>query len=292
MVCHFTRVKRRSKRARAGPGHVQRREGNLRALAADRRRTKSVYPARPPASAKVDGVDYFYFAAALPDIRVKADLASVQDLSKYEAFTCLKPGAKFDKSKPQLDRDAQREARSRLEARHRPGQPRRAGSSSKSRRTEAGRRLVAAAATSRPASRVAHPRRLGLLERLPQEVGHDLRRRWMGTSLLGEVWYAEADNAEGPVASRAEDRHARQLLVLQPQAPPLLRPGRRAGDLLRGDVHGAASPTTRTRRRATTTTRSCTGWTWRTRGWTWRIISGTSARNIRMPTSSAASVKS
>jgi hypothetical protein len=37
-------------------------------------------------------------------IRVKADWQSLLDLSQYESFTCLKPGARYDKSDPPLDR--------------------------------------------------------------------------------------------------------------------------------------------------------------------------------------------
>ncbi len=64
-------------------------------------------PQGQPFYVKVDGVDHVYFAFPYPLLRVKADFKSVQDLTQYEAFTCLVPGAKYDKYNPQLDRDDQ-----------------------------------------------------------------------------------------------------------------------------------------------------------------------------------------
>ncbi len=54
----------------------------------------------------VDGVDYVYFASPYPTLRVRADWASIQDARKYEAFTPLVKGARFEKAKPQFDRDS------------------------------------------------------------------------------------------------------------------------------------------------------------------------------------------
>ena len=50
--------------------------------------------------------DYVYCGECFPEIRVKADWKSVQDLSSYEGFTCLKPGGRYDREHPPLDRDA------------------------------------------------------------------------------------------------------------------------------------------------------------------------------------------
>ncbi len=44
----------------------------------------------------IDGVEYFYFPEPYPNMRVKADWASIQDLSAYEGFTCLKAGSNYD----------------------------------------------------------------------------------------------------------------------------------------------------------------------------------------------------
>ena len=50
----------------------------------------------------VNGQRYFYFPRPYPCVRVKADWKNVTDLATYEAYTCLKPGAKFDDAKTEL----------------------------------------------------------------------------------------------------------------------------------------------------------------------------------------------
>jgi hypothetical protein len=53
----------------------------------------------------IDGVEYLYFASPYPMLRVRADWASIRDAMKYEAFTCLEKGARYDKANPLLERD-------------------------------------------------------------------------------------------------------------------------------------------------------------------------------------------
>ena len=53
-----------------------------------------------------DGVEYYYFPAPYPHVRCQADYHNLLDVTQYEAFTCLKPGARYDKTNPALDRDA------------------------------------------------------------------------------------------------------------------------------------------------------------------------------------------
>ena len=40
-----------------------------------------------------DGVEYVYFGHPYPRVRVRATAEDLRDLSKYEAFTCLKQGS-------------------------------------------------------------------------------------------------------------------------------------------------------------------------------------------------------
>lgn len=63
-------------------------------------------PQGQPFLAEVDGVPHFHFTMPYPHLRVKADFKSVQDLSQYEVFTCLKANSKYDATNPPLDRDA------------------------------------------------------------------------------------------------------------------------------------------------------------------------------------------
>jgi hypothetical protein len=63
-------------------------------------------PGGHPLKVAVEGEDYFYFACSpYPLVRVKAKWGHVTDLSKYEAFTCLKAGSGYDRQAPALDRD-------------------------------------------------------------------------------------------------------------------------------------------------------------------------------------------
>jgi hypothetical protein len=60
-----------------------------------------------PFRAKEGNVEFLYFTAPYPALRVKADLKSYLDLASYESYTCLKPGSRFkSKDDVQLDRDA------------------------------------------------------------------------------------------------------------------------------------------------------------------------------------------
>ena len=64
-----------------------------------------LYPRGHPFRVDVGGKSYIYCGDTLPDIRMKANLESVKDLSSYEAFTCLAPGARFNLNDLQIDRD-------------------------------------------------------------------------------------------------------------------------------------------------------------------------------------------
>src|SRR5437868_10876615 len=68
-----------------------------------------MYPIGYPFRLKsADGVEYVYFTAPYPALRVRADEKSYLDLSAYEGYTPLKPGTRYGKSETaQLDRDAE-----------------------------------------------------------------------------------------------------------------------------------------------------------------------------------------
>ena len=50
------------------------------------------------------GMEYFYFPAPYPMLRVKADWESIKTPAAYEGFTCLAPGARYTKNQTRLDR--------------------------------------------------------------------------------------------------------------------------------------------------------------------------------------------
>ena len=68
--------------------------------------TTRLSPGGHPVRINDKGKDYYYFPRPFPTRRVLADYEHVTDLSAYEGFTCLMPGASFQKEHPQLNRDA------------------------------------------------------------------------------------------------------------------------------------------------------------------------------------------
>ncbi len=154
----------------------------------------AVYPSGHPFLFQDEGIEYVYFAKPFPLTRVPATIEAIQDLDQYESFTCLKEGSSADL--PQLDR--------RADGALRYGWKRRTPPLS--------------------AKLQAEFKKGGLLQDdeiqprlIDVETGdliaihggsvyfNEYRNRWLliglqsfGTSLLGEIWYAEADSPLGP----------------------------------------------------------------------------------------------
>lgn len=157
-------------------------------------------PVRPDAHTfrhTIDGAEYVYFSHPLPLTRVPANPDAYLDLARYETFTCLLPGSRLDD--PKLDRDAS----GRLHYAWRHDAPA-VGPAEQRKLIEAG---------------VLKPDE-GLIQLRDAETGkvvtahsgsvewNPYRQRWVliaveiggDTSMLGEVWYAEADTPVGPWA--------------------------------------------------------------------------------------------
>lgn len=64
------------------------------------------FPDGHPLKVSEGGVDHLLFPRPFPTVRVKAAWEAIQDPAAYEAFTCLKPGTKYEKGKSQVERDA------------------------------------------------------------------------------------------------------------------------------------------------------------------------------------------
>lgn len=148
-----------------------------------------------------DGTQYVYFADPFPLLRAPAQSEALRDLSRYEAYTCLKEGSRLDAKaldKAQLDRTADGRLRWGWKRNTPPVAP----------QTEA--KLIESGQI-RPEEAFC---RLQDVETGKAIVAHrgsvswnDYRRRWIliaveigGASMLGEVWFAEADSLVGPWA--------------------------------------------------------------------------------------------
>ena len=159
------------------------------------------------------GTDYLYFTAPYPALRVKADAKSYLDLAAYEGYTCLKPGTRYgSKDRAPLDRDAQGKlvwAWKRDTPPLSPQELQELFAASKLKRTESPFRLQDAE-TGKP-----------ILLHNGSCFWNAYRKRYIlissevfGATMLGEIWYSEADRPEGPwVHARKIITHANKQIV-------------------------------------------------------------------------------
>ncbi|HJZ93525.1 MAG TPA: hypothetical protein VKE40_21795 [Gemmataceae bacterium] len=139
--------------------------------------------------------EYVYFATPYPLIRVPATAEAFGDPDRYEAFTCLKQGTRLDK--PDLDRDAEGRLRFAWRGDTPPVGP-------------AEQAKLAAAGKMKAQESPFHLRDRDTGKPVLAHAGsvswNEYRKRWTmiaveqfgKPSLLGEVWYAEADDPTGP----------------------------------------------------------------------------------------------
>jgi len=155
-----------------------------------------------------DGTEYIYFTAPYPALRVKADWKSYLDLASYEGYTCLKPGTRSGgKDGVQLDRDASGQLVWAWKKDTPPLSP------------KVQQELITAGKMQREES----PFRLQDAQSGKPIVlnncscfWNDYRKRYLmiasesgGATMLGEVWYSEASQPEGPwVQARKIITHA------------------------------------------------------------------------------------
>ncbi len=163
------------------------------------------YPFRPIAG---PAKNFIYFTAPYPALRVRADWNSYLDLSAYEGFTCLSPGTRFHGAQgTKLERDSEGALVWAWKTNTPPIDPREQDE------------LIAAGKMKREES----PFRLQDADKgTPVRLSNcscfwnEYRRRYImvaseveGATVLGEVWYSEAESPEGPwVAARKIITHA------------------------------------------------------------------------------------
>ncbi len=148
-----------------------------------------------PVRAKDADGDYWYFPSPFPLVRCRADYEFLLDPSEYEAYSCLKPGASYDAASPALER---REGRLHY------AWKRDTGLVLQKEQNE----LIAKGLIKQDEALI----QLCDAESGKQVLGHAgtvswnaFRGRWIlivqevwGTSMCGEVWFAEAQSLVGP----------------------------------------------------------------------------------------------
>lgn len=152
------------------------------------------YPGGHPFLHTVDGVEYVYFATPVPLLRVRADVESLKDLSRYEAFSCLEPGSRLDS--PKFDRDDQGKLRYGWKRNTPVVGPVKQAEFVKEGHLSADEVWVPLQDATTGDRVIAHAGSV---------YWNAFRNRWVmitaqifGTSLVGETWYAEADSPLGP----------------------------------------------------------------------------------------------
>lgn len=171
-----------------------------------------------------NGTEWAYFCEPYPLTRVRADADDLKHPERYQAFTCLREGS--TESNPQLDRDAA----GRIRYAWRPNTP-----------------VVGSALQGELVKKGLLKPEEALLQLRDVETGKTVyahggsvswnafRRRWVmitveswGTSMLGEVWYAEADSPVGPwVYARKVVTHDRYTFYNPKQHPYFEKEGGR-----------------------------------------------------------------
>ena len=162
-----------------------------------------VVPGGHPFRHTVDGVEYYYHPRAFPVVRVPAERAALTNIERYEAYTCLKLGSRA--AQPVLDRDGRgvlRYAWKRNTAPMDPQEQEKLLKAGQLKPDEAVFRLYDVT-TGKPI--VVHGMSV---------AWNEYRKRWvaivleiLGTSMLGELWVAEADTPLGPW------RYARKIVT-------------------------------------------------------------------------------
>lgn len=153
-------------------------------------------PAGQPLRVTVAGESYYYFAEPYPFIRVKANWEDLMEPALYESWTCLAPGAGYEKDSPALERGAD------------------------GRLIWGWKRDTAVVDVDRQRELIAGGKmeaKEAWIDLRDVESGESVngkrgsvrwngfRKRYVmivqqieGTSYLGEIWYSEADAPEGP----------------------------------------------------------------------------------------------
>jgi hypothetical protein len=138
--------------------------------------------------------EYVYFSRPYPLVRVRATAESLANLAEYEAYTCLAPGSRLDKL--QVDRAPDGKIRYGWK-RNTP-----AVGPAEQAKLISGKHLKAAEALLQLCDRDTGK---AVSAHAGSVYWNEFRRRWamitvehFGTSLLGEIWYAEADSPMGP----------------------------------------------------------------------------------------------
>ncbi|QDT97789.1 hypothetical protein [Gimesia aquarii] len=153
-----------------------------------------LYPIGHPVLHRMEGVDYVLFGLAFPLIRVRATPEALEDLSVYETYTYLKPGKK--KEEWAVDRDKQ----GQLQYMWRKKMP---PLSNELEQKLVKQNKISASEGFCNLFDIETKQKIEILN--SSVAWNAYRNKWTmialqknGTSMLGEIWYSEAESPLGP----------------------------------------------------------------------------------------------
>jgi hypothetical protein len=157
-----------------------------------------LYPDGHPLIVRENGEDYVYFAAPYPLVRTRATAKSYKDLATYEAYTCLAPGSTL--AEPTIDRDESGRVRYGWKRGTPPVDAQQQAKLVKRGLMTAEEGLLqlrdAANGSGGGKEVTAHAGSVAWNEYRKKYVL--ITVQIMGTSMVGEIWYAEAGTLLGP----------------------------------------------------------------------------------------------
>lgn len=159
-----------------------------------------LFPIGHPLARTIDGKKWIHYCEPLPTLRVPATAESVLDVTQYEAFTCLKPGSRLVKDKPRRE-DIDRDQNGQIVWAWKKNTPQ------LDPQAEA-KWLDSGALKADEARLQLKEFKTGkrIIPHRGNVAWNEYRNRWTfvfgqfngSSSLIGEIWYAEADDPLGP----------------------------------------------------------------------------------------------
>jgi hypothetical protein len=153
-----------------------------------------LYPDGHPLLLREEGVDYVYFAGPYPLVRTRATAESYKDLASYEAYTCAAPGSKLDDA--QIDRDESGRVRYAWKRGTPPVDAQQQAKLVRDGKLTAEEGLLQLRDATTGKEVIAHAGSVAWNKFRKKYVL--ITAQIFGTSMVGEIWYAEAPTPLGP----------------------------------------------------------------------------------------------
>lgn len=184
----------------------------------------SVHPGGHPFIHTDGDQRHIYFPHPFPHVRVEAEVSALLDLSRYEAYTCLRDGSSLDS--PQIDRGPDGEVRYAWRRNTPPIEPKRQEDLIKAGELKEDEVLLQLRDVD--TGKAVAPHSGCVYYNAHRGRWITIRSEIMGSSMLGEIWYAEADTPVGPwVYARKVVTHEKYSFYNPKQHPVYDREGGR-----------------------------------------------------------------